>query len=88
MLKPDSDDCYASEVQRISKLTGSPTALIYVTTSKDGLELIGVPPSSPNRPAGIFSRTRIGAKSLQEKVGLPIAQTTPSKGIPFRKVAY
>ena len=88
LLKPDSDDCYASEVQRISKLTGSPTALIYVTTSKDGLELIGAPPSSPNRPAGIFSRTRIGAKSLQEKVGLPIAQTNPSKGIPFRKVAY
>jgi CHAT domain-containing protein len=67
--KPDSDDCYASEVQRISKLTGSPTALIYVTTSKGG------------------SRTRIGAKSLQEKIGLPIAQTNQSDGTPFRKVA-
>jgi CHAT domain-containing protein len=87
-LKPDSEDCYASEVQRISQLTGSPTALIYVTTSKGGLELIGIPPSSPNRPTGIFSRTRIGAKSLQEKVGLPISQTNPSNGTPFRKVAY
>ena len=88
LLKPDSDDCYASEVQRISKLTGSPTALIYVTTSKDGLELIGVPPSTPNKPAGIFSRTRIGAKSLEEKMGIPLAQNNQDSGIPFRKTAY
>ena len=33
-LHTDSNDCYASEVERISKLTGSPTALIYVTTSR------------------------------------------------------
>lgn len=84
----DSNDCYASEVQRISKLTGSPTALIYVTTSNGGLELIGIPPSSPNKPAGIFSRTRIGTKSLEEKIGLPIAQSSQSDGTPFRKVAY
>ncbi len=87
-LHPDSNDCYASEVQRISQLTGSPTALIYVTTSKGGLELIGIPPSSPNKPAGLFSRTRIGAKSLQEKIGLPIVQSTQTSGSPFRKVAY
>jgi len=87
-LQPDSDDCYASEVQRISKLTGSPTALIYVTTSKGGLELIAVPPPSPNKPAGLFSRTRIGTKSLQEKIGLPLSQNTQTNGTPVRKVAY
>ena len=87
-LHPDSNDCYASEVERISKLTGSPTALIYVTTSKGGLELIGVPPSSPNRPAGIFSRTRIGAKSLEEKMGIPLVQSNQASGTPFRKVVY
>ncbi|MEA5486169.1 MULTISPECIES: CHAT domain-containing protein [Pseudanabaena] len=87
-LHTDSNDCYASEVERISKLTGSPTALIYVTTSRGGLELIGVPPSTPNKPAGIFSRTRIGAKSLDEKMGIPISQNNQNSGKPFRKVAY
>ncbi|NUN65609.1 CHAT domain-containing protein [Pseudanabaena biceps] len=41
----DSKDCYASDLQRISQLTGSPTALVYATTSQGGLELIMVPPS-------------------------------------------
>lgn len=85
---PDSNDCYASEIKRISELTGSPTALIYVTTSKNGLELITVPPPSPNRPARLFSRTRIGTKSLQEKFGIPLAQNDQTDGVPFRKVAY
>ncbi|PZO43415.1 MAG: hypothetical protein DCF19_05590 [Pseudanabaena frigida] len=87
-LQPDSNDCYASEVQRISKLTGSPTALIYATTSKGGLELIAVPPLSFNKPAGLFGRTRIGTKSLQEKVGIPFAQSSQTNGVPVRKVAY
>ena len=86
--QPDSNNCYSAEVQRISQLTGSPTALIYVTTSKGGLELIGVPPASPNRPVGLFLRTRIGTKSLQEKIGLPLVQTNSPNGVPFRKVVY
>lgn len=92
--QPDSNDCYASEVKRISQLTGSPTALIYVTTSKGGLELIAIPPSKPTRPAGLFPRTRIGTKSLEEKVGLPfldqsfLAQSNDNNGTPVRKVAY
>jgi len=86
-LQSDSDDCYAAEVNRISKLTGSPTALIYVNTSKDGLELIGVPPSN-SQPVGLFSELRIGNKSLQEKIGLPIVQTNQNNGSPFRKVEY
>ncbi len=86
-LQPDSNDCYASELERISKLTGSPTALIYATTSKGGLELIAVPPLSPNRPAGLLGRTRIGTKSLQEKIGIPLVQISQTN-VPVRKVAY
>lgn len=85
--QPDSNDCYASEMKRISKLTGSPTALIYATTSKDGLELIAVPPPNPKRPTGLFSRTRIGTKSLEEKLGLPFAQADQVNGEPVRKIA-
>lgn len=89
---PDSNDCYASEIKRISKLTGSPTALIYVTTSKGGLEIIAVPPPRPTRPAGSFPRTRIGTKSLEEKIDIPFAlsltQSNQTDGNPVRKVAY
>ena len=86
--QPESNDCYASEVQRVSKLTGSPTALIYVTTSTGGLELIAVPPLNPNKPAGLFSRNRVGTKSLQEKIGIPFAQASSTNGAPVRKVVY
>jgi len=90
-----SNDCYASEVKRISQLTGSPTALIYVTTSKSGLELIAVTPPKTTRPAGIFPRTRVATKSL-EKLDIPanpiaddlLAQGSQTEANPVRKVAY
>ena len=84
-LQPDSNDCYASELERISKITGSPTALIYATTSKGGLELIAVPPA--NQPTSLFSRTRIGTKSLQEKIGIPLVQAPQTTSMPVRKFA-
>ncbi len=94
--QPISNDCYTSEIKRISQLTGSPTALIYATTSKGGLELIVVTPPKTTRPAGIFPRTRIATKSLEEKLGIPsnvltddfLAQSNQTEVNPVRKVEY
>jgi CHAT domain-containing protein len=51
-LQSESADCYVNELQKLSQLSGSPTALIYVTSSQDGLDLIFVP------PAGAQSKTK------------------------------
>jgi CHAT domain-containing protein len=83
--QPASNDCFASEMDRISKITGSPTALIYVTTSKSGLELIAIPPNHSR--ISLFSRTRVGTKSLQEKLGIPLVDLPETNSAPVRKFA-
>ena len=94
--QPSSNDCYTSEVKRISQLTGSPTALIYATTSKGGLEIIAVTPPKTTKPAGIFPRTRVATKSLEEKLGIPsnvlsddvLTQNSRTESYPVRKVEH
>ncbi len=82
--QPDSNDCHASELQRMSQITGSPTALIYVTTSKGGIETITIPPN--NASANLFSKQRLATKSLTKGLGIPIAQSTNNTGIPFHRL--
>ncbi|CAN1208777.1 CHAT domain-containing protein [Tumidithrix helvetica PCC 7403] len=78
-LQPDSTDCYGSQLQKISQITGSPTALIYVTTSKDGLELIFVPPSGSSAPISSSFSSSISSLEKSDKTKQATAQ--PSRQV-------
>ncbi len=47
---PASTGCHASELARISALTGSPTGLVYPVFGKDQIELLFVPPAQSAAP--------------------------------------
>ncbi|MEE3718761.1 CHAT domain-containing protein [Tumidithrix elongata RA019] len=86
--QPDSTDCYGSQLQKISQLTGSPTALIYATTSKDGLDLIFVPPSGSSAPISSSFSSYISSSmsSLQKSDEEKSDKTKQSSTQPSRQV--
>jgi CHAT domain-containing protein len=49
--EPGSSDCHGSELQRISQITGSRTALIFPVILRDRIEILGIPPAG-NRKVG------------------------------------
>ncbi len=72
---PTANDCHAGELQNISQLTGSRTALIYPVVFSDRLEILLVPPASNSL------RADSGTKQFKLAQANPLTQ-------PIHRVVY